>query len=209
MPDPDAIPKAQLLADLGYGGDPSEYAGALAEAGLSNPRKANISPEKAERVESVLAAGFRRVCRRGDCRTRAAVEAAHDGRTVTLAASQGHCEICGGSANAASIEQMLRACRSQGWTRLVVVGGSPNTRAELERLVEGRIGLRLISGTQTRRKPEAKADLEWADRVVLWAGTQLDHKVSDLYKGPTVIASEGRGIEAVAYAVVRSASGGR
>src|SRR5690606_38461797 len=97
------------------------------------------------------------------------------------------CEVCGGSANRAAVDGLVEAFGAAGWSRLCVVGGSPGTRTELESLVAGRIELRLVEGAGTKRtSAHAAADLAWANLVVIWGGTELDHKVSNLYKGPRV-----------------------
>ena len=51
--------------------------------------------------------------------------------------------------------------------------------------VDGTAGgvVRMIDGTKTRNLKSATADTGWANCVVLWGGTQLDHKVSTLYQG--------------------------
>ncbi len=43
------------------------------------------------------------------------------------------------------------------------------------------IELRLVDGTRHRPIDRAKADLDWADRVLLWGATELHHKVSKQY----------------------------
>jgi hypothetical protein len=102
---------------------------------------------------------------------------------MALAAQGDWCAICGGSANEAAVKRMLDACRDAGWTRLCIVGGSPNTHDSLKALVADALELRLIDGQSARAKKLAKADLDWADHVVVWGSTQLDHKTSAHYTG--------------------------
>lgn len=71
--------------------------------------------------------------------------------------------------------------------RLVVVGGTPATREELARLLGAQIELRLVDGTVHRPIERAKADLEWADKVLLWGATELHHKVSKQYADVTAM----------------------
>src|SRR5690606_13083945 len=171
------IDKAALYAEFGFGGDPALYDEALAAAGLSGRGKTRISLEKRDRVGKLLAAKFLPVCHRGDCRAKAP-EVAGDLQVVE-ASSPEHCAICSGSASAAAVEEMVQACARAGVRRLCIVGGSPEYRHQLTALVAGRLELRLVSGTVGRRKKQAESDVGWADVVVIWGGTELDHKVSN------------------------------
>ncbi|MBX3364871.1 MAG: hypothetical protein KF866_08915 [Phycisphaeraceae bacterium] len=200
MPD---IEKSLLFAQLGYGGDAAPYERALQEAGLSRPAKPRISLDKRDRVASLFASRFMRVCARGDCQAKAREHS--QGREVVRAHEQQWCELCGGSPNQTAIDEMVQACRVCSWRRLCVVGGSPTYREELRTLVSGRIDLRLVDGTLARSLANASADVKWADRTVLWGGTQLDHRVSENYRGDTVITVPHRSIAELARAVVESA----
>lgn len=198
------IDKAELYASLGYGGTSSLYDQAMSAAGLSNPSKRRILKSKQAQVARILREGFMPVCGRGDCQTAAGASA--NGRAIVPAASAEHCEICGGGPNTRSVEHMIEACREVGWSRLVIVGGSPNTRREIERLVAGRLELRLVEGDRSRSSAAAKADLAWADLVIVWGATQLDHKVSNSYRGDNVVLVSKRSIAEVANAVATAAS---
>jgi len=193
------IDKAALYAEFGFGGDPATYHDALAAAGLSSRSKNRISLEKRQRVGELLASLFLPVCHRGDCRGKAP-EVAGDLQVVE-ASSPEHCAICGGSASAAAVEEMVQACARAGVRRLCIVGGSPEYRRQLTALVAGRLELRLIDGTVSRTQKQASAGVQWAAIVVLWGGTQLDHKVSNLYTSPGMIAVQRRSIQEVARAV--------
>jgi len=197
------IDKADLVRELGYDLSPEVYEPLLRDAGLSNPRKRRIRADKADDVEALLGSRFFRACRRGDCRREADRRAG--GREVVPVTEKEACEVCGGSVNARAVDEMIAACRAAGWTRLCVVGGSPGTHTELTSLVDGRLGLRIVDGTVARNRTAAQADIQWADRVVIWGGTMLGHRVSQLYDGPKVIALARRGIAALAEAVATSA----
>ncbi len=92
------------------------------------------------------------------------------------------CQRCFGSDNARAVKDVLDACRSRGLSRLVIVGGSPTVRQELERLVPSELELRLVDGTKARPLDQARADLQWGDVVLLWGATELHHKVSNQYQ---------------------------
>ncbi|MCC6285033.1 MAG: hypothetical protein IT439_06965 [Phycisphaerales bacterium] len=196
------ISKAELFRELGFAPS-AELEHALAEAGLSNPRKPRISLDKREAVRALLEGAFFRVCARGDCQFKAQTLAGE--RRVALASGQDRCEVCGGSVNQRAIDAMIEACRSAGWSRVCVVGGSPSSRRDLDSGVGKRLELRLIDGTKTRNLKSAAADTEWADCVVLWGGTQLDHKVSNLYRGDHVVTATARGVPEVAATVEQAA----
>lgn len=206
-PAPHDMAKADMFRSLGYGGDVSLYAAALEDAGLSNPRKERIAEAKRPQVATVLGARFFRVCTRGDCKNTAAGLA--KGRTVVPAATQADCEICGGSRNRAAADEMVSAFHAVGWNRLVVVGGSPATREELSRHIDGRLEVRMVDGTRSRRLAEAESDVAWANLVLIWASTELDHKVSTLYRGPKVVTARSRGIAELCFAATTAARGGR
>ncbi len=190
------IAKADLLRELGYGGNAGLYDPALQEAGLSNPRKPRIAVSKREAVTQLLAARFMRVCSRGDCSNRAPNIATE--RTIVPAATQADCEVCGGSVNKGGIEEMLAAFAQVGWTRLCIVGGNPATREDAQRLAGSNLELRLIDGTRSRNQADADADCAWADLVVLWGSTELAHKVSERYRGKNVITCPRRGLAELA-----------
>lgn len=92
------------------------------------------------------------------------------------------CQRCFGSDNARAVKDVLDACRKRGFSKLVIVGGSPTVRQELERLVPSALELRLVDGTRARAVDQAKADLQWGDVVLLWGATELHHKVSNQYQ---------------------------
>lgn len=199
--------KTDVLRELGFAGDLALADAALQEAGLSRPAKQRINASKIEQVAAVIAERFFLVCSRGDCHAEAPKQAGE--RTIAAATDQQHCAVCGGSVNQQDVARMIEACGRARWTRLCIVGGSPNARGELKRLVGSDLQLRLIDGTIARTVELAKADVEWADRVVLWGSTQLAHKVSMLYKGPSVISLARRSIAELAREVVKSAGLGR
>ncbi len=198
-----AITKDELLARLGFAPGQAALLQALEDADISRVAKPNISEDKVDRAGEVLSSQFIRVCPRGDCRERAPSVAA--GREVAQALDPAHCEVCSGSTNRAAVDEMVEAFRAVGWKRLVVVGGSPNARTEFEALVNGRLEVRMVDGTRTHTGPQAKKNMDWADRVANWGGTQLDHKVSTLYSGPKVVQLAKRSVQELARAMTESA----
>ena len=197
-----------VLDGLGFAGDNARLARtALEDAGLTNPRKKRISATKLGDLKAVLSTRFMLVCTRASCRA----AAAGTDRAVLDAARPTACEVCGGSANATEISKAIAALVDGGLRRIVVVGGSPSTREELRGLIADRLELRLVSGTDRRTSRDAKADLVWADLVVIWGSTELDHKISRLYTSASqgrVVTCARRGIAALAETLAKAAARG-
>lgn len=150
---------------------------ALEAAGLTHAGKLRMSEEKLPRALEVLRARFILHCDAREC----AAYAAASGRKSVLASKKSACERCGGSDNSRAETEFLEACGRRGVRRVVVVGGSPAVREELESKLGEALELRLIDGTERRTTDRARGDLEWADMVLIWGGSELHHKVSMLY----------------------------
>lgn len=191
-----------FLRQLGFGDDTRAAARAALEVEqLTRPGKTRLSVEKTARAEAVLRERFALHCHAPECIGFAKAS----GRTPVFAAAKQHCVRCGGSENARAARELTEA----GIRKLVVVGGTPATREELERLLGTAIELRLVDGTRHRPSERAKADLEWADRVLLWGATELHHKVSKQYAdAPTakhkVVHIPKRGVAQLLAAAVES-----
>lgn len=191
------ISKRDLLSELGYSPPHGPLDQALCEAGLTSVKKVNISLDKRHAVEAALRSRFTLTCRRGDCLEEAQRRGAQGQfqRVLWTAVSQDLCEICGGSVISAAAASLVAACQRAGWRRLCIVGGSPAARTRIEEEAGGKLELRLIDGTGKRTQQDARADLTWADHIVIWASTQLAHRVSAHYQGrPTCSTVDGRGI---------------
>lgn len=198
----DTVLKTDLFRALGYNGSYDLMELILEEEGLSRPTKQRISVAKIDRVAEILAEHFIAVCTRGDCK--AEVNDPEEVRIVVPATTPMNCEICQGSINAKAVDEMVRALQGANVRRMCVVGGSPASHRKLQDLIGDRLGLRLVDGTKSRTLANAKADLEWADLVVIWGGTMLGHRVSRHYIGPHVIQIARRSIRNLAKEVARS-----
>ncbi|MBZ4334096.1 hypothetical protein NR800_15725 [Corallococcus interemptor] len=151
--------------------------GVLEEAGLTRPGKARMSEPKLLRAAEVLAERFFQVCADPGCLQVATAS----GREPLRVEPRSHCARCGGSANRRAEVAFVEMCHQRGVQRVVVVGGSPAVREELEAKLGGHISLRMVDGTERRTADRAKSDLEWADLVLVWGATELHHKVSTHY----------------------------
>ena len=152
---------------------------ALEAGGLTRAGKTRMSAEKEDRARTLLDAQLYRHCSTPAC----VVAAARSGRTPVLTAHRAACESCGGSDNRRAEEALVSACQRAGIRRVAIVGGSPSVREELRDALSTRLELRLVDGTERRTLAQARLDLDWADLVLLWGGSELDHRVSTLYTG--------------------------
>jgi hypothetical protein len=152
----------------------------LEEAGLTRPGKTRLSEPKLPRAEQLLLERFYRVCTAAECQQAARAS----GREPLPVEPRSHCEHCGGSNNHRAEVAFLQTCLQHAVRRVVVVGGSPAVREELEEKLGRRIELRMVDGTERRTAGKAQSDLEWGDLVLVWGATELHHKVSTHYTQP-------------------------
>ena len=193
----------ELLTEGGFA-DPAALAiarAALEKAGLTHPGKKRISDGKLAQVKTLLDGSFGRTC--VDPKCQAAVKAKKPGVTLVRVLDRHGCENCGGSDNRKSVGRLEELSRKHGIAHVVVVGGSPSVREELQELKPVGWELRLIDGTERRTGDKARADLEWAHLVLIWGSSELDHKVSRHYTDVApqtrrkVVAIARRGIAAL------------
>jgi hypothetical protein len=195
----------ELLAQMGFreGSARASARAVLEDAGLTRPGKERIAASKTAQVRIVLGERFAVVCSRPPCQA----EGRETGRTLIDAAHTADCWSCRGRPNSAAIDRAVAALLVGGLRRLAIVGGSPATHRELRRLVDGRVDLQLVDGTARRTSRDARADLRWADLVMVWGGTELDHRVSRLYTAAgsdQVVVCPRRGLAALAETIERA-----
>jgi hypothetical protein len=188
---------AELLDSLGFRGDGAQAAarGVLVRSGLTSGRKPRIDAAKAGRIRDALERALAPVCGAAICadvarRRRPGAE------PVTVEASA--CVVCGGSENRRAAARLAAAAAGRRRPRLLVVGGSPETRRHLEELARGPADLRLVDGLARVTEDGARRDIAWADVVLVWGPTQLDHKVSNHFaRADTAITVPKRGVAAL------------
>ncbi len=177
---------------------------ALEAAGLTRAGKARMSTEKLARAESALSERFALHCPTPACLAWAQAS----GKEPLPCEPRSTCGRCGGSDNRRATTEVLEAFQAKGVRKLLVVGGSPAVREELEAQLGRSIELRLVDGTERRTQDKAKNDLEWADLALVWGATELAHKVSTHYtqaQGPLrqkVVLVQKRGIAQLLGAAV-------
>jgi len=187
------LPITSVLADLGFVA-PAERAvarAALEAAGLTRPGKQAISAAKLPRVRELLATRFALSCTAcTDALRRAQPDA------ELLVVGDERCERCGGSDHRAAALQFIAACHDHRVRRVVIVGGNPTTRQALTRHLEG-LEVQLVDGTRGLNATRARQLRDWADLVLIWGTTQLDHNVSTLFtssRNRKVVTAAKRGI---------------
>ena len=185
-----------LLSSLGFEGEGAKRAlERLYGEGLTRPGKSRIATSKIEAVKGTLGEAFVRHCHRPSCKP-----ARGEGRDPVIVGAA-HCETCGGSANRRAVERMLKAMRRVGWRKLLVAGGSPGTRGELERLCADGIDLRFVTEETNPNRRTVAPLLGWSDVAVIWTSTEIAHKSTAVLRGPKVLRVPRRGVAALAEAV--------
>ena len=171
------------LTEQGYGlpATKSRAREALETGGLTRTGKLRISEEKLPRAHQLLESRFCLHCPAPECVS----FARGSGREPLLCNPKSSCARCGGSDNRRAATELIEACRVSRILRVVVVGGSPAVREELEATLGTALELRLVDGTERRTIDHARADMEWGDLVLLWGASELHHKVSMQYTNLT------------------------
>lgn len=95
----------------------------------------------------------------------------------------------------------MAAIQRAGLEKLLVAGGSPGTRGELERLCADGIELRFVTEETSLNMRTVAPLLDWSDIVVVWASTEIGHKATEVLRGPKVLRVPRRGVAALAEAV--------
>lgn len=181
---------------------------ALEAAGLTRPGKRRIARTKLEDARRAIAERLLRLCGDPEC-----LRLANGGAAArpSVVAAANACEVCGGSNNRRAAAALVRCLRRNGVRRVLVVGGSPSTRAELGRLLAdgGDLETRLVDPDGSHARKDAEPHLQWAQLLVVWGATQLPHKVSKLYtdRPPPhlrVVSLAKRSVEALCREAARS-----
>ena len=193
-----------VLVSLGLASPDAQAAGltALYEAELTRPGKSRIAEPKVPLAEEAVRAAVFRACHKPAC----GEKAQRDGRATVQVAVE-HCDGCSGGDNRTAVAEMLDAMRRTGRTKLLVVGGAPNSRNELESLCAGQCGLRFLTAEQNPGRRTSDEQVAWADVAVIWGSTQIPHKMTVAIRGPHVITCGQRGIAALARSVTQHLGG--
>lgn len=190
------VPIAELLSSRGFEGEDAEQAlDRLCRSGLTRRGKTRISMAKIETIDRTLDAAFVRHCWKPTCLP------SRSETRQPISVSSAYCETCGGSDNRRAVEKMLVAMNHVGWTKLLVAGGSPGTRNDLEQLCAGRIDLRFVTEDTTPSRKTIAPLLAWSDITVIWTSTEISHKATTALRGRKVLKVSRRGVAALAEAI--------
>lgn len=186
----------KLLASRGLVGRNADAAlHRLREQGLTRLGKRRIAVAKIEEVDRTLSAAFVRYCGKTACLPPT------PGTREAIVVPAKHCEFCCGSDNRRAVEAMLAATERTACKKLLVAGGSPGTRNDLEKLCHGRIKLRFVTEETRPSRKTVRAMLEWSDIAVIWCSTEISHKATTELRGNKVLRVARRGVAALAEAV--------
>jgi hypothetical protein len=170
---------SRLLSALGFDREPEAAAARrrLEEARLTRPGKVRISSDKVGRVAECLNDQFALVCGRALC------TASIPPNVQSVIVDDNKCRVCGGSDTRRACLRLRKAMQAadRHQLRLMVVGGAPGTSAELASLDLGPVRMRSIFGNRPHELSGVRADLAWADLLLVWSATELAHKVSVPY----------------------------
>ena len=173
-----------MLSELGITDAAAQQSAldALVAAGVvsGRPNRTRIAEDKRERVGAVLGDAFLRHCRNGDCSRQAASDA---GSREALLVEQQFCEVCGGSTNRRALERMAGAMQAAGTSRVLVVGGTKEMEREIRNNTPALVEWRFENGLTSRDDRYYRADMQWAELIVIWSSTPLPHKVSRHFGG--------------------------
>ena len=175
----------------------------LKESGVmsSRARRSGIARFKVDRAAQVLNEMFAWHCNRGECR-----RLAKESGRIPLAVDQRSCSQCGGSPDRQSLYELSQRMLASGLSRLLVVGG---TNCEFRTIRDGSpdtLSWRFVDGTKARTDRHYRELMEWADVIVIWGSTPLNHSVSNRFSkagDDRVVEVAKRGIRALAIEIIR------
>ncbi len=196
---------ARMLKGFGITAPEAQKAAqdALIEAGVISARRnrANIADSKTERARAVLEQVFLWRCRNGDCKR----EASGAGEP-TLLVEQAACSICGGSQDGSALRRMAAAAADANVSRILVVGGTEAKWDVIRAKSSKDVEWRFIDGKRSREDRHFRSHRQWAQVIVVWSSTPLDHRVSSHFDGKgdgRVITVTKRGVAALADGIAQ------
>lgn len=201
------IPIKKMLANIGVT-DPESQTTATSHLADSciisrRRRRTKIAGSKLKRVEESLREGFVWHCNSGDCKQSA--NAGAENRPQLLV-EKSYCSHCGGSADRQALQRMAEAMATASLSRVLVVGGTEKKTRELqEKSGNLQIEWRFIDGTKAKDSNYYRPHRNWADVIVIWGSTPLDHRVSVHFTecpDSRVVALTRRSIGALAQSVI-------
>lgn len=195
----------RMFKDMGIGASASQKAAqdALAEAGIisSRPNRTNIAAAKVDRALEVLEDVFSWHCGSGSCKAKS-----KEARRRTLLVKRTRCMICGGSNDRHALEEMASSAAVSNVSKILVVGGTSTKHREIREKSPSGVEWRFVDGKKSKDDRYFRHNRRWAEIIVIWGSTELDHKVSNHFDGKgdsRVITVSRRSIGALADGVIR------
>ena len=166
-----------LLTDRGLRGDDEHAAAvrALADSRRLNELSRHLSAVDPAPVAELLSSRLVLHCGREDCPVPVGVS--------VVRVSLSRCEVCDGSDTRRSIRRFGESLLLRGVKRLTLVGGSPPYHRILKEHLDARVELHLIPGDARHTQAQAQSEQRWAQLILVWGGSLLDHSVSAHYSG--------------------------
>lgn len=192
-------PIATFLNEIGIAGHTEQTMArrVLEEAGFTRSGRRNMARVKEPAAQKALRKALAFHCSNKACQ-RTLTEQIAGERTPLLVERQA-CEVCQGSVNRATLEEMGQAFSDARLSRIVVVGGTNGLFAEIKEMSPPNVSWRFVDGTRRVGSKAAASDLAWADVILVWATTPLPHTVSGLYtQDPRTIVVPTAGIATLA-----------
>lgn len=181
------VPVGRVLAEFRFREGVADVAqDRLMAAGLLLPNGSELDGTRLREVRKFLSAARVAVCGDPHCE-QVAMSSRPDGLLARVDKSD--CEVCGGSANQLGVARLVDVLRAANLSHVVVVGGGPVARNYLDGYYKIDWGpdqgwrqlFRLVDGTARHTEKVAKANLTWADLVIIWGPAMLGHDVSGHY----------------------------
>ena len=116
---------------------------------------------------------------------------------------------CGGDPSASVLAQAGQALAAAGVRRILIVGGTERKERELRQKSPPDLDWRFIDGKRVQDDRYYQPHRDWAQVIIIWQSTPLDHKVSEHFDGkgdPRVITVRRRGVIAVAQELISHVS---
>ena len=191
-------PITTFLNEIGIAGHAQQATArrVLEEARFTRSVRRNMARVKEPAAQEALRWALAFHCSNEACQRSLAEQ--HDDDRIPVLVERHACEICEGSVNKTTLEEMGHALSDAGMSRVVVVGGTNAIFSQIRGMSPQGVQWRFVDGTRRVGAKAAASDLAWADVILIWATTPLPHTVSGLYSQDLrAITVRGRGIAAL------------
>ena len=192
-------PITTFLNEIGIAGHAQQVAArrVLEEARFTRSGRRNMARVKEPAAQVALRRALAFHCSNEACQRSLAAQPNDD--RIPVLVERHACEICEGSVNKTTLEEMGHALSDAGLSRVVVVGGTTALYTQIRSMSPRGVQWRFVDGTRRVGAKAAGSDLAWADVILIWATTPLPHTVSGLYSQDSrTVTVRSRGIAALA-----------